>query len=77
MHIACKRTLYKLGWYQFKPPPCLHPRTDAEWIEHIDRCNGWLPNGGRRPFFMPAWIRKLGVELKDPQFYDAGSLLEP
>ena len=76
MHIACKRTLYKLGWYQFNPPP-VHSVgwTEDDWINYISSCNGWLPNGGRRPFFMPAWIRKLGVTLKDPKHYDAGSTL--
>jgi hypothetical protein len=76
MHQACKETLYKLGWYQLKPPAVTTGGwTDKDWINHISACNGWLPNGGRKPHFMPAWLRKKGVRLVDPRFYDAGTIL--
>lgn len=77
MHIACKRTLYKLGWYQLRPPAVTTGGwTEDDWINHISACNGWLPNGGRRPFFMPEWIRKAGANLVDSTHYDAGSMLD-
>lgn len=40
MHIACKRTLYKLGWYQFRPPPAhCAGWSEDDWIQHISACN--------------------------------------
>ena len=76
-HQACKQTLYKLGWYQFSVPFMCNGWTDQQWIDHISGCNGWLPNGGRKLYFMPDWFRKAGVTLKETGCYDAGTILEP
>ena len=77
MNQACKQTLYALGWYQF--PMCEHAarcRTKEHWITFIDAKGQWLPNKGLTPYFMPEWIRKLGVSLEDTKHYDAGTKLQ-
>ena len=73
-----KREMYDRGWYRF--PMCetvAHLRTDAQWIDFIDRCGEWLWNEGLSPSFMPEWLRKMGVRLEaDGYHYDAGSMLD-
>lgn len=77
MILAWHRILYDLGWYRF--PMCERAarcRTTEHWITFINEQGEWLPDGGRIPYFMPEWIRKLGVTLNDPTHYDAGTILE-
>ena len=73
-----KAEMYYRGWYRFKVPPVHHTFwPDDNWINWIDHHGEWLPNSGLIPYFMPAWIRKFGVSLKDDgRHYDAGTLLE-
>lgn len=72
-----KSQMYHKGWYRF--PMCetvAHLKTAQQWIDFIDQCGEWLPNQGKIPFFMPEWLRKNGVTLKDDEHYDAGTMLE-
>lgn len=77
MILAYKRILFDLGWYRF--PMCeqaVHCKTPEDWITFIDKQGQWLSQGGRIPYFMPEWLRKLSVTLNDPEHYDAGTILE-
>ena len=69
-----KQEMFDKGWYSFKMcERAAHCHTDEQWIKFIDECGHWYPNQGLKPFFMPMWLRKLGVNLEDPDYYDAGT----
>ena len=72
-----KLEMYELGWYRFEVPP-VHQNwwTTEHWIHWIDTHGEWLPNQGKIPYFMPKWIRQLGVTLVDDEHYDAGTMLD-
>lgn len=70
------RILYDLGYYRFTVPPTCGEWSDDSWIRWISSCDGWLPNGGKIPYFMPKWLRLLNVILKDDKHYDAGTMLD-
>lgn len=77
MTLIEKIELYQRGWYRF--PMCEHAArciTIHHWIDFIDTQGEWLPNQGKIPYFMPEWLRKLGVQLRDETHYDAGTRLE-
>lgn len=77
MTLIEKIELYQRGWYRF--PACewaYRCRTIHHWINFIDAQGEWLPIQGKVPYFMPAWLRKLGVQLEDDDYYDAGTRLE-
>jgi hypothetical protein len=74
-----KTDLYYKGWYRFSVPP-VHTQfwEVSDWIHWIDNHGEWLPNNGLIPYFMPEWLRKLGVILKDDgRHFDAGTRLDP
>jgi len=72
-----KEEMYHLGWYRFEVPPVHQSHWEIHhWIQWIDTHGEWLPNQGKIPYFMTEWLRKLGVQLKDKDHYDAGTLLE-
>ena len=73
-----KEEMYLRGWYRFEVPPVHNTLwSDQDWINWIDRNGEWLPNKGLIPYFMPEWMRKHGMILKDDvRYYDAGTMLE-